>query len=121
VAVLFLDLVGFTAMTAELGAEDTQALLSGFLGAVDEIVARHGGTVDKHIGDCVMALFGAPTARGDDVARAVRAALEALAAMPEISARVGRELQVHGGIASATSWPGRSAADTTPTLSPATR
>ena len=99
VAVVFLDLVGFTDMTAELGAEDTQALLSGFLGAIDEIVARHGGTVDKHIGDCVMALFGAPVARGDDVVRAVRASLAALEAMPEISAQLGRELQVHGGIA----------------------
>ena len=99
VAVLFVDLVGFTAMTAELGAEDTQALLSGFLGAVDAIVESHGGTVDKHIGDCVMALFGAPIAHGDDVARAARAALAVLAAMPSISAKVGRALKVHGGIA----------------------
>lgn len=99
VAVLFVDLVGFTAMTAELGAEDTQALLAAFLGAVDGIIERHGGTVDKHIGDCVMALFGAPTARGDDVMRSVRAALAIRAAMPEISATVGRELEVHGGIA----------------------
>lgn len=99
VAVLFVDLVGFTAMTAELGAEDTQALLAGFLGAVDAIVERHGGTVDKHIGDCVMALFGAPTAHGDDVMRSARAALAIRAAMPEISAAVGRALAVHGGIA----------------------
>jgi class 3 adenylate cyclase len=99
VAVLFMDLVGFTALTAELGAEDTQALLSAFFGAVDGIVERHGGTVDKHIGDCVMALFGAPIAHGDDVARSVRAALAVLAAMPEISATVGRPLGVHGGIA----------------------
>ncbi|MFO1047414.1 MAG: adenylate/guanylate cyclase domain-containing protein [Geminicoccaceae bacterium] len=99
VAVLFVDLVGFTAMTAELGPEDTQALLAAFLGAVDAIVERHGGTVDKHIGDCVMALFGAPTARGDDVLRSVRAALAVQAAMPEISASAGRALEVHGGIA----------------------
>ncbi|MGD9509951.1 MAG: adenylate/guanylate cyclase domain-containing protein [Geminicoccaceae bacterium] len=99
VAVLFMDLVGFTAITAELGAEDTQALLSGFFATVDGIVARHGGTVDKHIGDCVMALFGAPIAHGDDVLRSVRAALAILAAMPEISANVGRPLEVHGGIA----------------------
>ena len=86
-----MDLVGFTAITADLGAEDTEALLSGFFGAVDAIIQRHGGTVDKHIGDCVMGLFGAPTAYGDDVARAARAALDILAAMPEISAAVGRE------------------------------
>jgi class 3 adenylate cyclase len=99
VAVLFMDLVGFTAITADLGAEDTEALLGGFFGAVDAIIQRHGGTVDKHIGDCVMGLFGAPTAYGDDVARAARAALDILAAMPEISAAVGRDLDVHGGIA----------------------
>lgn len=94
-----MDLVGFTALTAELGAEDTQALLTAFFGSVDAIIVSHGGTVDKHIGDCVMALFGAPTAHGDDVARSVRAALAVLAAMPTISATVGRPLEVHGGIA----------------------
>ena len=79
VAVLFVDLVGFTALTDALGAEQTQALLDVFFGAVDTIVEQTGGTVDKHIGDCVMAVFGAPRARGDDVGRAVRAAVTILA------------------------------------------
>ena len=99
VAVLFLDLVGFTRLTSELGAEATRAVLGEYFTAVDEVITRHGGTVDKHIGDCVMALFGAPVALGDDVARAVRAALASVDAMPKVSARLGRELQIHGGIA----------------------
>ena len=99
VAVLFVDLVGFTNLTSELGAETMQTILDAFFAAVDGIVVRCGGSVDKHIGDCVMALFGAPIARGDDVARAARAAVAIVAAMPGISGRVGRELQAHGGIA----------------------
>jgi class 3 adenylate cyclase len=99
VAVLFVDLVGFTRLTSELGAEDTQALLEAFFATVDEVIARHGGTVDKHIGDCVMALFGAPLARGDDAERAVRAALAVADAIPGLSARLGRELAVHIGVA----------------------
>ena len=109
VAVLFVDLVGFTALTDALGAEQTQVLLDAFFGAVDTIVEQTGGTVDKHIGDCVMAVFGAPRARGDDVGRAVRAAVVILAAMPEISARACRELRVHGGIAAGGWWQAASA------------
>ena len=70
-----------------------------FLRPSTVIIERCGGSVDKHIGDCVMALFGAPTARGDDVARAARAAVAIVAAMPGVSGQVGRELRVHGGIA----------------------
>src|SRR4051794_33617921 len=99
VAVLFADLVGFTALTAEIGAEEVQALLDTFFSAADQLVEAHGGAIDKHIGDCVMALFGAPVARGDDVVRAVRAAVAIVAAMPGVSATVGRKLEVHGGIA----------------------
>jgi class 3 adenylate cyclase/tetratricopeptide (TPR) repeat protein len=99
VAVLFADLVGFTALTAEIGAEEVQALLDTFFSVADQLVEAHGGTIDKHIGDCVMALFGAPVARGDDVVRAVRAAAAIVAAMPGVSATVGRKLEVHGGIA----------------------
>lgn len=99
VAVLFVDLVGFTRLTSELGAEETQSLLEAFFDAVDGMVERHGGAVDKHIGDCVMALFGAPLARGDDAERAVRAALAIQGAMPALSARLGRELAAHIGVA----------------------
>jgi class 3 adenylate cyclase/tetratricopeptide (TPR) repeat protein len=99
VAVLFVDLVGYTRLTGELGAEHVLPLLEGFFAAVDEVVTRFGGTVDKHIGDCVMALFGAPLARGDDAERAVRAALAVREAMAGLSARLDRGLEVHMGVA----------------------
>lgn len=99
VAVLFVDLVGYTRLTARLGPEDTRTLLDSFFAAVDGVVERHGGSVAQHLGDCVMALFGAPIARGDDVDRAVHAALAMPAAMLRLSSQVGLELAVHAGIA----------------------
>ncbi|MFZ1426692.1 MAG: adenylate/guanylate cyclase domain-containing protein, partial [Geminicoccaceae bacterium] len=99
VAVLFVDLVGYTRLTAALGPEDTRTLLDSFFAAVDGVVERHGGSVAQHLGDCVMALFGAPTARGDDVDRAARAALAMSSAMLRLSTQVGHDLAVHVGIA----------------------
>ena len=75
VCVLFADLVGYTALASALDAEEVHALLGRFFATVDQLVVAHGGHVDKHIGDCVMAVFGAPVAHGDDAARAVGAAL----------------------------------------------
>lgn len=100
VTVLFADIVGFTKLTAELGAEDIHALLNRFFETVDAIVASHGGTVDKHIGDNVMALFGAPIAHDDDPLRAVRAASEIHRLVGELLDGKGRKLEVHVGIAS---------------------
>ena len=71
VAVLFADLVGYTRLTEQLGAEEMHALLDRFFSRVDAVVERHGGRVDKHIGDCVMGVFGAPVAHGNDAERAV--------------------------------------------------
>lgn len=102
VTVLFADLVGFMPLVHEVGAEVARGLLDAFFATADRIVAAHGGTVDKHIGDCVMALFGAPVARGNDAERAVRAALAIRAALAQDRDRIGRELQVHTGIASGT-------------------
>ena len=100
VTVLFADLAGYTALSRELDAEEVHALLERFFDRVDRIVEEHGGHVDKHIGDCVMAVFGAPVAHGNDAERAVRAALAIRDAMPELSAR-GRavRLRVHIGVA----------------------
>ncbi len=98
VAVLFADLCGFTALSRDLPDERLHALLDGYLTAADAIVKRHGGMVDKHIGDAVMALFGAPLAHDDDVVRAVRAALELRARMPALSGELGRELAMHAGL-----------------------
>jgi class 3 adenylate cyclase/tetratricopeptide (TPR) repeat protein len=75
VTVLFCDLVGSTARAEQMDPEDVRALLSGYHDRVRSDLERHGGTVEKFIGDAVMALFGAPIAHEDDPERAVRAAL----------------------------------------------
>ena len=100
ITVLFADLAGFTKLSGELGAEQTHVLLNRYFAAVDGIVKGYGGTIDKHIGDNVMAIFGAPVAHGDDPERAVRAALDIHEAMNNLSAEAGHTLQVHIGIAS---------------------
>jgi class 3 adenylate cyclase/tetratricopeptide (TPR) repeat protein len=75
VTVLFADLVGFTARAERLDPEDVQAVLAPYHERLRSELERWGGTVEKFIGDAVMALFGAPVAREDDPERAVRAAL----------------------------------------------
>jgi class 3 adenylate cyclase len=75
VTVLFADLVGFTARAEQLDPEDVQALLSPYHARLRSELERHGGTVEKFIGDAVMALFGAPVVHEDDPERGVRAAI----------------------------------------------
>jgi class 3 adenylate cyclase len=75
VTVLFADLVGFTSRSERLDPEDVRALLSPYYARLRAELERFGGTVEKFIGDAVMALFGAPVAHEDDPERAVRAAL----------------------------------------------
>src|SRR5437899_12572241 len=75
VTVLFADLVGFTARAETMDPEDVRALLAPYHAHLREELERFGGTVEKFIGDAVMALFGAPVAHEDDAERAVRAAL----------------------------------------------
>jgi class 3 adenylate cyclase/tetratricopeptide (TPR) repeat protein len=75
VSVLFADLVGFTGRAEQMDPEDVRALLSPYYAHVRSELERYGGTVEKFIGDAVMALFGAPVAHEDDPERAVRAAL----------------------------------------------
>ena len=73
--VVFCDLVGFTARAEQLDPEEVRAVLGPYHERVRSELERHGGTVEKFIGDAVMALFGAPIAHEDDPERAVRAAL----------------------------------------------
>jgi class 3 adenylate cyclase/tetratricopeptide (TPR) repeat protein len=103
VVILFADICGFTKLSASLGAEATHALLGRFFEVVDEVVERYGGTIDKHIGDCAMAMFGAPVAHSDDPERAVRAALDIARVTRQIGRTLappsGEPLNVHLGIA----------------------
>ncbi|WP_171241170.1 adenylate/guanylate cyclase domain-containing protein [Ruegeria sp. HKCCA5491] len=96
VTVMFADLTGFTRLSSELDAEDMHALLNEFFHKVDHVVEKFGGRIDKHIGDAVMAVFGAPISHTNDTERAARAALEIHAALPTLT----RPLSCHIGIAS---------------------
>src|SRR5262249_35602162 len=100
VTVIFADLAGFAALSNELDPEYVRDLLERFFGRIDSIVETYGGRVDKHIGDCVMGVFGAPLAHGNDAERAVRAALSIREIMPELSTEVRRPMSVHIGLAS---------------------
>jgi class 3 adenylate cyclase len=75
VSVLFADLVGFTTLAEDKDPEETRELLTRYFSLAREAIGRHGGTVEKFIGDAVMAVWGAPVAREDDAERAVRAGL----------------------------------------------
>jgi len=92
VTALFADLVGFTARSESMDPEDVRALLRTYHEQVAADLRRHGGTVEKFIGDAVMALFGAPVAHEDDPERAVRAALairDWAVDQPDLQVRIG--------------------------------
>jgi class 3 adenylate cyclase/tetratricopeptide (TPR) repeat protein len=96
VTVLFNDLVGFTTASEGRDAEETRELLGRYFETATQIVERHGGTVEKFIGDAVMAVWGAPTAHEDDAERAVRAALELVAAVGTLEPN--HQLQARAGL-----------------------
>ena len=99
VTVLFADLAGYTALSNELNSEEVHGLLGNFFSRVDRIIRDHGGHVDKHIGDCVMAVFGAPVAHDNDAERAMLAALAIREAVSSQTTTSARALQSHVGIA----------------------
>jgi len=88
VSVLFADLVGFTAASENRDAEETRELLSRYFETCRRVIGRYGGTVEKFIGDAVMAVWGTPVAQEDDAERAVRAALDLVATVPDLDSRL---------------------------------
>ena len=89
VSVLFADLVGFTALSESRDAEEVRELLSRYFDTCRRLIELYGGTVEKFIGDAVMAVWGTPTATEDDAERAVRAALDLVAAVSALGEEVG--------------------------------
>jgi class 3 adenylate cyclase/tetratricopeptide (TPR) repeat protein len=85
VSVLFCDLVGFTTFSETRDAEDVRDVLGQYFAAARRILANYGGTVEKFIGDAVMAVWGAPVVREDDAERAVRAGLEIVQAVSALA------------------------------------
>jgi class 3 adenylate cyclase/tetratricopeptide (TPR) repeat protein len=98
--VLFADLAGFTRLSTEIDTEKLHEIRRLYISEASRVVADHGGTVERHIGDSVMGVFGAPVAHDNDPERAVRAALAIHDLMPALSARTRIELGVHIGVAS---------------------
>jgi len=85
VSVLFVDLVGFTSRSDRADPEDVRDTLQAYHSRVKQQIEQYGGTVEKFIGDAVMAVFGAPLAHGDDAERAVRAGLRVLEAIEDLN------------------------------------
>jgi adenylate cyclase len=102
ITVLFSDLRGFTGISEQISPEQAVSLLSEYLSQVTQIVFKHGGTVDKFMGDGVMAIFGAPKSHGDDASRAVKTGLEMIEMVEARSKKwiemIGRPLKVGVGI-----------------------
>ncbi|MHB1165989.1 MAG: ATP-binding protein [Candidatus Nanopelagicales bacterium] len=96
---LFADLVGFTPLSENRDAEDIRELLSRYFDECRTVIRRYGGTVEKFIGDAVMAVWGAPLAHEDDAERAVRAGLELVQVVAGLGDDVGaRGLAVRVGV-----------------------
>jgi class 3 adenylate cyclase len=99
VSVVFVDLVGFTSRSEQLDPEDVRAILNPYHGTVRDELESFGGVVEKFVGDAVMAVFGAPTAHGDDPERAVRAALAVREAVSALNAdQPELELRIRGAV-----------------------
>ena len=98
VSVLFGDLAGFTAFSETHDAEDVRQLVATYYAAARRITTAYGGTIRKYEGDGVMAVWGAPSAREDDAERAVRAALDLVAAVTNLGDRLGLELRLRVGV-----------------------
>jgi adenylate cyclase len=100
VTVLFADIVGFTSMSETMSPSAVSLLLNDYLSRMTEVIFRYEGTLDKYIGDAIMAVFGAPLDMPDHAQRAIRTALEMQERLAEWNAerREGPELRIRIGI-----------------------
>lgn len=104
VTVLFIDISGFTSMASRMRPQEVVDLLNSYFPAMVEVVFRHGGTLEKFVGDAVLAVWGAPLERSDDADRALAAAMEMQAAVARLNGERAQQgqapISVHIGIAS---------------------
>src|SRR4051812_28598246 len=100
-SVLFCDLVGFTTLSESRDPEEVRELLSRYFDTARTIITRYGGVVEKFIGDAVMAVWGTPVAQEGDAERAVRAALDLVAAVSDLGTEAGADLSARAGIVTA--------------------
>lgn len=102
VTALFADVSGFTALGERLDPESLQQLVGRWFHEAQQVIARHGGVVEKYMGDCVMAVFGVPVVHEDDALRAARAALEMRDTLAELNQELARRwgvrLRVRTGV-----------------------
>ena len=91
VTVLFSDIVASTALGERLDPESLRAVMTGYFAAMQAVLERHGGTVEKFIGDAIMAVFGIPVLHEDDALRAVRAAGEMRTALATLNEHLERD------------------------------
>jgi DNA-binding SARP family transcriptional activator/class 3 adenylate cyclase len=98
VTVLFCDVIGSTALGEELDPEVFRGVMNSIFADIRATIERHGGTVEKSIGDAVVAMFGIPRVQEDDALRAVRAAAEIRERLPAIAEEVGVPLRFRAGV-----------------------
>jgi adenylate cyclase len=99
VAVMFVDIVGFTAMAEQMEDREVVAFLRRYYGEIERLVFEHGGTLDKYLGDGVMATFGTPVPGADDAARALRAGRAIVAAGDGVAPGLRISVGLHFGLA----------------------
>jgi class 3 adenylate cyclase/predicted ATPase len=98
VTVLFADMAGFTATAETMDPEDVRDIIRDYFGRLSAAITRHGGWIEKFIGDAVMAVFGIPTAQESDPEHAVRAALDMQAALAELNEELQRKRGIRLGM-----------------------
>jgi len=98
VTALFCDVTGSTSLGEELDPEVLREVLNRYFAEIRATIERHGGTVEKFIGDAVMAVFGIPQVHEDDALRAVRAAAEIRERLPAVADEVGVRLRFRTGV-----------------------